>query len=73
MSKQSYAVLAHIKLHGYITPLDALEHYGCFRLAARIKELREMGFDIVTQTKKTSEGKRYASYSIRQSRIQSCG
>ena len=31
-----------------ITQLDALNMFGCFRLAARIANIREEGFDIVT-------------------------
>lgn len=31
-----------------ITPLDALERYGCMSLAQRIKDLRNEGMDIVT-------------------------
>ena len=31
-----------------ITPLEALERWGCFRLAARIHDLREQGLEIVT-------------------------
>jgi hypothetical protein len=36
-------------LNGYsITQLDALNMFGCFRLSARIANLREEGLDIVT-------------------------
>ena len=46
-----------------ISPLEALEEYGCFRLAARIADLREDGHNIETvQTKQN--GKRYASYRL---------
>ena len=31
-----------------ITQLDALNMFGCFRLAARIANIREEGLDIVT-------------------------
>ena len=29
-----------------ITPLQAMEKFGCMRLSGRIHELREMGYDI---------------------------
>lgn len=46
-----------------ISPLEALQEYGCFRLAARIAELREDGHNIETvQTKQN--GKHYATYRL---------
>ena len=53
----------HLKEHGEINPLMALERYGCMRLAARIRELRSMGMKIETLTKK-SNGKVYAAYRL---------
>ncbi len=35
-----------------ITPLEALNRFGCFRLAARISELRQEGYQIHTQIRK---------------------
>ena len=47
-----------------ISPLEALEDYGCFRLAARIAELREDVHNIETvQTKQN--GKTFATYQLR--------
>lgn len=49
-------------LRGYkITPLQALEKWGCMRLAARIAELRNKGIHIIT-TKVTQNGKTFAQY-----------
>ena len=49
-------------LRGYgITPLQALEKWGCMRLSARIKELRDAGFPIVTEVAKQN-GKKFARY-----------
>jgi len=49
---QNEMILNHLKEFGKITPMDAIENYGCLRLAARISELREQGindgFDIET-------------------------
>jgi hypothetical protein len=47
-----------------LTPLDALELFGCFRLAARVYELRREGWVIVERTVETASGKRIAEYSI---------
>jgi hypothetical protein len=44
-----------------ITQLDALNMFGCFRLAARIANIREEGFDIVTDMI-TVNDKRMAQY-----------
>lgn len=41
-TKKILAIL--IKEHS-ITPLEALNRCGCMRLAARIAEIKEMGFD----------------------------
>ena len=34
-----------------ITPMDALKDFGCFRLSARIKDLRNEGMNIITEHK----------------------
>ena len=46
-----------------ITPIQALNKFNCFRLAARISDLRNDGMLIRTKIV-TKEGKSYASYSI---------
>jgi hypothetical protein len=49
-------------LNGYsITQLDALNMFGCFRLAARISDIREQGLDIITDMV-TINDKRIAKY-----------
>ena len=46
---QRELIKAHLIQHGYITPKEALEKYGCFRLASRIAELRRSGMVIDTE------------------------
>ncbi len=46
-----------------LTGLDALNRFGCFRLAARIDELREEGLPIETVIERQG-GKRFARYRI---------
>lgn len=41
------SIIDHLENIGSITPLDALIRYGCFRLAARVFELRGKGHDII--------------------------
>lgn len=59
---QNHAILSHLK-RGPITPLDALERYGCFRLAARIRDLRDAGHNIEAEWAMKGE-KRYARYRL---------
>jgi hypothetical protein len=46
---------------GSITPMEALDKWGCFRLAARIHELRRGGMNIVEEDV-CADGTRYARY-----------
>ncbi len=49
-------------LNGYsITPMEALNMFGCFRLSARIANLREEGMLVVTDMV-TINDKRVARY-----------
>ena len=44
-----------------ITQLDALNMFGCFRLSARIANLRDEGLDIITDMVNVND-KRIAKY-----------
>jgi hypothetical protein len=46
----------------YITQLEALNMFGCFRLAARISNLRDQGEKIATKIVTLENGKRVAMY-----------
>jgi hypothetical protein len=48
-----------------LTTLDALNKFGCFRLAARISDLRNDGMNIKTTTIKLENNKQVAQYSIK--------
>ena len=48
-----------------LTPIDALNKFGCFRLAARIADLRNEGMNIVTRTIKMENKKQIAQYSVK--------
>lgn len=67
---QTESILRHLKTHGSITPLDALNKYGCMRLGARIYDLRKTGVQIVrmieTRKNKVGENKRYARYYLKE-------
>ena len=58
---QAKNILAHLVQHKTITPLEALNQYGCFRLAAVILNLKKDGHEIETQIIKKNK-KRFAQY-----------
>ncbi|WP_392559762.1 helix-turn-helix domain-containing protein [Orbus mooreae] len=62
---QCELILNHLKSGKSINPLYALNQYGCFRLGARIYDLKQSGYQIDKQMIKTENGKKYASYSLR--------
>jgi hypothetical protein len=61
-SSQKAKILEHLKQNGTINPLQALNLYGCFRLAARIKDLRNDGNSIKSIPWKTPGGATVAMY-----------
>jgi hypothetical protein len=60
---QYIKIKAHLQNGKNITPIDALNLYGCFRLSAIIFTLRKDGFPIVTNFK-TANGKTFAEYEL---------
>jgi hypothetical protein len=61
MSQQAQ-ILAHLK-RSALDPLTALHRYGCFRLGARIYELKCKGFAIASEIVERG-GKRIARYRL---------
>lgn len=65
---QSIAIARYLEAGGRLTPLQALDLFGCFRLAARIGELRNRGMDIQTKWLKVRNEKgrmvRIGEYSL---------
>ena len=61
-------ILNHLKSGKEITPMEALELYGCFRLGAVIFDLKDEGYKIHTRIHryKKPSGKRglYAIYKL---------
>lgn len=52
-----------------ITALIALNLFQCFRLAARIADIKRRGYDVVTMMETNENGKRYAVYKIEKENI----
>lgn len=63
MTRQTDLIRAHLEAGGEITPLEALDRFGCLRLAARIRDLRRDGLEIESMTGEAN-GKRFARYRL---------
>jgi len=61
---QCELILEHLETVGPLTPLEALNLFGCFRLTSRIWDLKQDGHDIQTATKQLPNGKSVAVYSL---------
>lgn len=61
---QREQVLEHLHKYGSISQLEARHVYRIQRLASRIDELRQDGFQIETYRKKDARGERYAEYAL---------
>ena len=65
MSKtQNELIRTYLETGKPLTPMDALVRFNCFRLAARVKNLRDAGVNIRSELLHTSDGKKYARYWI---------
>lgn len=61
---QNQQVLSYLKTGKVITPIEALDMFGCFRLSARIYELKDSGWPIHCERKPTDSGKIVGHYSL---------
>lgn len=57
-------ILDWLKSGRTITPLEALERFGCLRLGARIYEMKRAGILVKREMVKISKNKRVARYSL---------
>jgi len=64
MKSHSDKIAALLEKGRSITPLEALSQFGCFRLGARIHDLRCAGMKIETIPHKTESGKIIAKYKL---------
>ncbi len=62
---QTEQILSHLKSGRPIDPMEALDKFGCFRLAARVNEIRDAGWEVSTIMKKRGD-KRWAEYRLEQ-------
>lgn len=62
-NSQNACIAIWLKQGNSITPLEALQKFGCFRLGARIADLRNAGYKIETKMVEQN-GKRFAQYRL---------
>mgnify|MGYP003634516554 CR=1 FL=1 len=60
---QKQNILKHLQDGNGITPLTALQNYGCFRLAAVVFDLKKEGWKIRTNVG-TNGKKKFAIYKL---------
>jgi len=65
MTSQKEQIRAYLESGGKITPIAALRFWGCFRLGARINNLRNEGMNIKTEMITDENGKHFAEYSLK--------
>jgi len=61
---QEKQILDYLKTGKSISPLEALNKFGCMRLASRICDLRRQGYNIETHMVYTSSWKKFAYYKL---------
>ena len=61
---QKEQILSHLIDGKTITPKEALEKFACFRLAARISDIKKMGYEINREMVKAG-GAKVAKYSLK--------
>jgi hypothetical protein len=61
---QNRKILGFMRLHGSITPAQALRTYNVYRLGARIFELKRQGHTITSKLVRSLGGKHYARYTL---------
>ena len=55
-------ILAHLRKHGNLSPIEASAMWACRDLPKRISELRKAGHPIKVEYKQDGMGQRYARY-----------
>ena len=61
---QKKRILEYLKKGKSVTPIDALNLCGCFRLADVVFRLKKDGYDITTKMVPNANGKAFASYRL---------
>jgi hypothetical protein len=67
MATKIQLIKDHFRSGRSLTQLEAIGLYGAFRLAARVKELRDRGWNITTDMREDPNGNPYACYTLEDS------
>ena len=62
---QTKKILEYLERHGSITQAEAAEEFGCYRLSARIKDLRDKGYWITTVPEQNKGRGTHARYFLK--------
>ena len=65
LGTQTGAILAYLEKGHKLTPIQALNIFGCFRLGARIYDLKRLGFQIEMQRVKVGPNTHVAQYTMK--------
>jgi hypothetical protein len=63
-TSQNAAILRYLQAGYALTPREALDLFGCFRLGARIADLKAKGYAIKSELVAVDGGKRVARYTL---------
>ena len=61
IESQNKRIIKYLATGKRLTAIEALNKFGCFRLASRVNDLKRLGFDI-EKNMITKDGKRFAQY-----------
>lgn len=63
-ASQNARILAYLLEGNAITPIEALDLFGCFRLGARIGDIKEAGYAVKSEYVKLPNGKQVKKYHL---------
>ena len=61
---QTQRILAWMRQGNSITPLEALQRFNCFRLGARISDIKKMGYIVYSEFVSTPSEKKVKRYHL---------
>lgn len=61
---QSKKIIEYLKQGNSITQMEAASQFQCWRLGARIYDLRSQGYDIITEEMPNEHGGTHARYRL---------
>ena len=62
---QTASILEYLKQGNSITALEALNSFQCMRLASRINDIKNMGYEVISTIIEVNSGKKVASYRLK--------